>query len=53
MSKLALFEIMKHDQTRYIFALSSNKDHAILVLQALFEKYWNAVMILQSHTRTN
>ena len=53
MSKLALFEIMKHDQTRYIFALSSNKDHAMLVLKALIEKYWNAVMILQSHTRTN
>ncbi len=43
MSRLALFDLTKHDQRRKIFPISSNKDYTILVQQVLFEKYWNTI----------
>ena len=43
-SKLALFDLIKHDQSRKVFTVSSNKDHTILVVQQVsFEKYRNTV----------
>ncbi|WP_458744564.1 hypothetical protein [Candidatus Nitrosocosmicus sp. T] len=36
----------KQEQNGNVFALSSNEEHAIMVQQVLFEKYWNELKSL-------